>query len=129
MLPQMLKQVAQQFANALDANVFDKAIALLDVNCIYNIKGKEIIDFYRKADAWCKKTLDAYKYESSVDEEGVITFYDHITHSGLKHTHCCKQRITLNNDGLITRIEHIELPNQREAIDKFFEQVSISRDS
>ena len=131
----MIKQIAQQFAEALDANNFDAATSLLSQDCIYNINEKEIggvdeiIDSYRKADAWCKRTLDAYTYESSVDDCGTITFYDHITHGGKSHVHCCKQRISLGNDDHIVKIEHIELPNEQASIEKFFEQVGISRNT
>ncbi len=129
----MNTKISFQFANALDENDFDAAVKLLHNQCTYSIHDTEmvgaddIIDSYRKADAWCKETLDAYEYESSVDEEGVITFYDHITHGGLKHTHCCQQKITLDGDGLIAHIEHIELPNERESINAFFKQVGVQR--
>lgn len=129
----MSKQIAQQFAHALDANEFTLAGSLLSQDCTYSINDKEligvksIIDSYKEADAWCNRTLDAYKYESCVDENGVITFYDHLEHDGVQHTHCCKQKITLNSSGLIEKIEHIELPNEQKNIEIFFERVGISR--
>ena len=129
--------IARRFAAALDHDDFDAAGALLGDNCLYVIRdethrgSKAILDSYREASEWVHDALDGVEYESSVspdeddDRRVAITFVDHLRQGDRRHTHTCVQVITCV-DGLITRIEHVDLPGEREAVGAFLDEVGIS---
>lgn len=123
------------FASALDRSDFAAAGTLLAPDAIYfarlgALRGPEaIVQSYVGADAWAKHHLGSIGYESSVvamtGSDFEITFVDHIAHAGESHTYRCSQRIHVSASGLVSRIEHRELPGQREALQAFLRQVGV----
>ncbi len=53
---------------------------------------------------------------------------DHLRHAGHAHTHRCEQHLDFDDAGLITRIRHVDLPGEQEALRAFFAVVGLDRD-
>jgi SnoaL-like domain len=130
--------LAGKFAAALDAEDYATLSGLLAADCRYESpKGRltgpgAIIASYEKAGASAKVRFDSVSYESSVrivaEGAAIVTFLDHLEHGELKHTYSCQQMLSVNADGLICQIVHVELPGERVALEKFRGQVDIARD-
>lgn len=130
---------ARALAAALDAGDFEAARSLLARNCAYAFRGRVI----RGSDAICASyeaahvdalaTFDEVGYESGVRAEGadaaVIRYVDVLTKGGVEHRHECEQRIVVDaraeSGGTIVRIEHVDLPGEREALDVFLARVGL----
>ena len=132
------EEVARQFACALDRDDFDLVARLLSNDCVYAARSGAIVGVasilasYREASAWAKDHLDSVRYESSVHPEPIgglvsVSFFDHVCRIGTSHTYQCAQRLSVNQSGEIVRIEHVELPGQREALFSFLSSVGLSR--
>ncbi len=128
-------RVARQFAQALDEGNYPTAQSLLASDCVYDspsgtLCGPEaIIDSYRnnseKAHGW----FENIEYDSQViesdDTSATILFIDHLTHSTGKHTYRCQQKITLDSDHLIIKIDHREIEVERRALEGFLTRCGI----
>jgi 8-oxo-dGTP pyrophosphatase MutT (NUDIX family) len=132
----LARQVAERFATALDHSDYDAAMSLLGSHADYvtapeTLHGPvAIIASYREHDEWARQHLQAVEYESSVrvdSDRAVVTFIDHLAHEGATHTYACEQLMWVDDAGLITRIEHREIPGQREGLEAFLERVGIRR--
>jgi hypothetical protein len=131
-----VENVAEQFANSLDAEDYETAAKCLTANCEYTIGGRTyrgpdaIIDSYRKSAEWGARTLDRVRYANRIrisDRDGVVAeFVDYIEHAGLTHTHRCEQRLEFDEHGLISRIRHTDLPGERRALDEFFGRAGVT---
>lgn len=129
------QKIVEQFARALDQEDYPTAESTLDDDCQYLCRGEryigptEIIASY-KGNGDAAKKFDAIEYESfvSIAENGQyrVQFSDHIEHQGRRFTFRCEQRVEINDSGLISRIEHVDLPGQRDALSEF--QKSLSAD-
>lgn len=125
----MLQNTPTRFAKSLDAEDYETAIALLADDCVYELRGEThrgpaaIIASYRGHGDDASDEFDKIEYESVIEAESetrhTIRFIDHLTHNGERFTFECRQVIDLNDAGLITAIEHIDLPGQREALEEF----------
>ncbi len=121
-------EIATQFAQALDHEDYPAATALLSDSCIYHIRGKShqgpeaIIASYQSNGDQATQNFDSITYGSSVrpsdDDRIIIEFWDQITHRGRTHKHQCEQWVRVD-DGLITEIEHKDLPGEVEALKTF----------
>jgi len=128
---------AKRFAEALDRDDFATAGTMLAPGCIYQttdgplVGAAAICDSYREASNWGKQHLDLLSYESEVQvAQGTavtIVFIDHIEHRGQAHTYRCAQALHFGAYGFIERIEHVELPGQREALVSYLASVGVSR--
>lgn len=120
--------IAERFANALDGEDYAVAESLLDVECEYLCRGElyrgpsQIIETYR-GNGELAKRFDAIEYGSQVvakrNGQFRLEFADHLTHAGHRLTFRCEQIIDVNQSGRIVRIEHLDLPGQREALAEF----------
>ena len=129
--------IAKQFAEALDLDDFATAESLLASECVYEARAGEImgataiVSSYREASAWAKDHLDSIQYASRVEDanesRAAVIFIDHITHQGKSHSYQCQQLLSFGANGNIVRIQHVELPGQREALNAFFATVGIAR--
>jgi len=54
-----------------------------------------------------------------------VYFSDFLKHNGIEHNYKCKQRITINSDELVEKIVHMELPGEKEALKKFYQEVGL----
>jgi len=123
-------ELAERFAKALDQEDYPTALACLDPDCLYEIRGETlmgaeaIIASYQKNGDSGSDRFDFIRYESGVEpiEGGVrIEFLDHLTLEGRNHTHTCVQELTFNPTGEICGIRHIDLEGEREALKRFEE--------
>jgi hypothetical protein len=130
-------QVAEQFAESLDAEDYQAAEAMLSEECEYTCRGQvyrgraAIIESYRGTGDCAKRGFNNVEYESAVrsiaDNVALIHFIDHLCHNDRHFTFECQQLIKVGGDCLITRIEHVDLAGQREALTEFMQQVGVSR--
>jgi|GEM_PF-1020151 len=137
-MPENLRS-AISFASALDRCTFDEAGPYLADRCVYlmgagRMVGRgPIIDSYRENAEWAERVLDEIHYESNVhlcaDGRAEISFTDHIFHRGRRHTYRCRQVLSFDQDGLIVRIEHVEIAGQRDHLDAFLGQCGVDRPS
>jgi len=128
---------ARHFASSLDMVDYVAAAAWLAPDCRYEIGdaahvGPEaILASYRKSSDWASRALDDIRYESIIraGERGsvVVEFVDHLTHGGKTHTHRCEQHLEFGESGLISGIRHVEIPGEREALDRFLALVGVDR--
>ena len=129
--------VAARFAAALDRDDFDGAAELLMSDCVYQFEGdlitgrEAIIETYRRNGEWARSTFDRIDYESLIeiadDGRACITFIDDIQHAGQCHQYRCQQLVSVNAWGLIESIEHVEIENERPALEAFLERVGVRR--
>jgi hypothetical protein len=128
--------VAERFAQALDGEDYAAARLCLAPDCEYSIRGvvhrgaDAILAAYREAGEWGAAQLDGVRFESSVragDGGGaIVAFVDHLECRGEELTHRCEQRLAFDEVGRIRRIEHVDLPGEREALEGFFARVGIA---
>ena len=128
--------VATRFAVALDTEDYDALAELLSSDCEYVARSgafvgpDAIVASYREAGMWAKANIASVTYESTVrivnEASAVVTFVDHLEDSGLRHSYRCEQSIEIRADGKVSRIVHIEIPGEREAVDAYLRQFGIS---
>lgn len=121
---------ARAFARALDEEDYAAAHRLLSPTCVYRyqdatFQGPDaIVAEYRKNGDAVAELFDAIAYESDVERatesQAVITFVDRIRHGAYELVHTCEQHVTLDDEGLIKKIEHRDLPGEQEALDAFY---------
>lgn len=131
-----MAETAAAFATALDRADYRTAAALLAEDVEYatdrrTLRGPpEVIGSYREHDEWTRRNLQSVDYESATRVDGdlvVVTFIDRLAHCGLTHTYACEQLLWIDQRGLIRRIEHREIPGQREAVEAFLARLGIKR--
>ncbi|NNE92718.1 MAG: nuclear transport factor 2 family protein [Verrucomicrobiales bacterium] len=121
---------ATVLAEALDAEDYDSARAILADDCRYEIRGEviegadAIIATYRDNGGKGRKSFDRVVYESSVsalsETRERIDYTDRITNEGEQLVHRCAQEVEVDPDtGLIGQIVHVDLPGEKEALDAF----------
>ncbi len=128
---------ARSFAAALDRGDWDGVRRLLDPECIYDCRGtttvgpKAIVGSYAAVDAWVHDTFENVAYQSTIEDrsptEALITFRDQMSHGAHQLDFRCQQRIEVNASGLLVRIEHIDLPGEREKADRFNDACGVRR--
>ena len=132
-----IRSVAERFARALDDGDWSAAASLLHPECRYDCRGSvmvgpALLDGYRATDEWVKSTFDAVRYESRVevdDGRARIHFRDLIDHGEHHLDFSCQQLLTIDADGRIVSIEHIDLPGETEKADAFNEACGVQRPS
>ncbi|USN98961.1 MAG: nuclear transport factor 2 family protein [Phycisphaeraceae bacterium] len=128
MTPECAVEIVRRFAIALDREDYKAAAGLLDGSCVYSIRGQthrgpdEIIASYKGNGDAAAVTFDEIRYESRVRDAGggsiVVEFADHIRHGERRLDHSCEQRMRVEA-GRIVRIDHCDLPGQRESLEQF----------
>jgi hypothetical protein len=121
--------VAGRLARCLDAEDYRGATELLGDRCEYVCRGEEyhgptaIIETYRSNGESARREFDRIEYESAVhglsDRSAEIHFVDRLCRNGEWHTFQCRQIVEVGGDGRIVRIEHVDLPGQREALAEY----------
>jgi hypothetical protein len=132
-------KVVEQFAAALDREDYGAARALLSPDCTYQVRSKvlrgpdSIVGSYKANGEWGAANIDSIEYRSHIEENVgkrfVVRYEDHLLHSGKRLTHACQQLVELDASGRISRIEHMDLPGEREALEAFFRETGIARRS
>lgn len=121
-------EIATQFAELMDNNLYDQAGKLMSSDCIYKyknnlLKGNEIIlKTYIDNFQWASKTFDQVEFSSKVEQLTDIKFklkyLDKLRKNMEWHEHRCVQIITIRN-GQVNKIEHIDLEGEQESLNKF----------
>ena len=131
-----MKEVAAQFGRSLDLDEFETTRTLLHPNCQYFIGDdvlygpERICQSYEQNMIEGRKKLDVLEWGQSViehisDTEYYVHFTDHLTHKGKHYTHKCKQKLAIDKDGLITKIEHVRDQEEQDRLDRFYESVGL----
>ncbi|MGD2158606.1 MAG: hypothetical protein PVG32_17130, partial [Anaerolineales bacterium] len=105
--------LAQGFANALDADDFESSSEFLDADCQYRIgdaihRGRDaIIQSYQKGSEKAKALFEQVKYDSEVLEvranTATILFFEHLMAKGKRQEYRLQQRLTYNDQGRIIK--------------------------
>ncbi len=129
--------IAKRFAQALDRCDFAEAGRYLSSDCSYQTGHEELIGpqailaSYSESADWGSKTLDQVIYESEIEvgKDGSLSvlYLDKIIHGGLTHEYRCRQRLSIDDAGLIVGIVHEELPSEREKLNEFLARCGVSR--
>lgn len=129
--------VAQRFAAALDANDWDAALGLLAPRCRYDCRGTTseggdaIVASYREIGEWVAATFADVRYASEVVSADpphvLLEFRDHMRHGDHVLDFRCRQRLTVDADGKIVAIAHIDLPGERDKADRFNAACGVKR--
>ena len=130
--------ITTRLASLLDAADHEQAAQLLAPDCVYDFRGSEmngreaIMASYDAAHEEAVKTFDEVGYDSAVRADAddassaIIRYGDILTKNGVTHRHECEQRITINREsGLVTRIQHIDLPGERDRLNEFLVSVGL----
>ena len=132
------REIARQFADALDRDDYGTAADFLTPETTYTIHGRlfigpdEILARYRDSSEWAHSAFDRIDYESSVelldDDRVRVTFIDRITHAGETLEHEARQILRIDpEDEAIEGIKHVDLPEESEKIEEFFRKTGVDR--
>lgn len=123
------REIAQQFADSLNADDYETVRALLAENCRYQARTETITQpdaitrSYRANSLFARTLFDRVEYSSeilqSVSDTARITFVDKLHKGDRTHVYQCQQTVHIRPDGLIDRIKHQELPGERERLLEF----------
>jgi hypothetical protein len=131
-----MKEIAIQFGQSLDKDEFDIMKKLLSRDCEYII-GEEILigpevicQSYEQNMIDGREKLDILEWgQSRIEPINTSKFYvhftDYLTHKEEKYTHRCKQKLSINEDGLISRIEHIHDQEEQDRLDAYYKGVGL----
>jgi len=133
-----VRAAARRLARLLDEDDFPAARALLPDECVYDtaretLRGPEaIVESYRAASGWARRTFDEVRYESEVESvsggTARVTFVDYLLKVGHGwHRYRCQQEFTVRADGRVAQIVHRELSGEREALEAFFAACGVER--
>ena len=127
---------AEQFGYLLDNDRFEELQRWIAEDCSYDIGSKillgplEIAEFYKANMEDGRKKFDELEWGKAVieeidDETFDVCFSDFLKHKGIEHRYKCKQRLTVNDDAKVLKIEHLEYPGEKEALIAFKKQVGL----
>lgn len=127
---------AQTFGTSLDQDDFATTRSVLSEDCTYII-GEEtlhgpiaIAKSYEDNMIAGRKKLDKLEWgECRIEELGESEFFvhftDYLTHQSKEYTHRCKQRVTVNDENEIVRIEHISDQEEQNSLDNYYRSVGL----
>ena len=131
-------RVATALSQALDRNDFVGAAMWLATDCVYEVRGEEIVGSaailasYADTATWVEKMFDEVRNESAVEEprgDTVSVLYtDYLMKvPGKWHRHHCRQHLTIGAEGRVTRIVHEDLAGEMESLEQYFAECGIER--
>jgi hypothetical protein len=130
----VLKQT-RLFAEALERKNYEAARTLLSPECVYfqlarDLQGpKAVVADYKRVSRWGIDQFESIERESSVtpteDGRALLTFFYHIHHKGKSLDIRSEQIFELDEAGRISRIEHVELASQANALFQFYIDVGL----
>jgi hypothetical protein len=125
---------ARRLAEALDAEDYSAARAILAPGCIYRtgtatLTGPDVvIASYRANGEAARRRFDGIEYASRVEPSGaagaVITYTDRVRRGGERHEYRCRQHVRIGTAGLVEEIRHEELPGEGERLQEFERRTS-----
>lgn len=130
--------VAIKFGQTLDNDDFENFKKILDPKCHYEIgcqvltTNDSIAGLYEKNMKAGKLKFDELRWgEAEVkqvnENDFDVYFSDFLKHQGIAHNYKCKQRITINDQNLVEKIEHIELPGEKEKLTAYYQKVGLTK--
>lgn len=129
------RHIAYGFASALDRTDYESAARYLSPRCDYNtgkewlVGRDEVILSYQANNARAKQKLEQIDCSSKITyvngRTAVIQSVDEVTHKGETHQYLSNQKLTLNDEGYIVRIEQKEISGQREHLYDFYGRVGV----
>jgi len=128
---------AQKFCDAFNNDKLEALRDLLTPDCLYQ-KGDEqfigpeaIIDKYRGNMAYARQLYDRVEFQTTVteigDQQATVKFTDILTHQGRVYDYNTFQQLTYNPDLVVTRIDEIAIPGEREGLIRFKEALGLLR--
>jgi len=131
-------EVARALSHALDHNDFTSAARWIASDCVYLVRGEEIIGAsailtsYADNAAWATEHFDEVRYESEVslgnDGSAAVLYTDYLMKvPGQWHRHRCRQHLTLGPNGHVVHIRHEDLPGETESLEAYFKVCGIER--
>ena len=133
------EKTAKLFGQYLDDDNFQAVKKLLLENCLYEmgndktmISRDQIIDTYQTNmeeghQKFDKMVWGKSKLKKLNEEEYEVYFSDFLTHKGITHNYQCKQKLVVNDDNLIVKITHLELPEEKEKLNAFYKKVGLDK--
>ena len=120
---------ARRLAEALDAEDYVAARAILAAGCIYHtgtttLTGPDaILASYQANGEAARGRFDGIEYSSRVEPSGaagaVIIYTDRVHRGDERHEYRCRQHVRIGKAGLVEEIRHEELPGERERLQEF----------
>lgn len=131
-----MKEIAIQFGESLDNDNFDATKRLLSQNCKYIIGDEVLIGPENICQAYEQNMIDGRmkldilvwgqsSIETISDSQYYVHFKDYLTQKEKSYTHKCKQKLTLNNEGKITLIEHIHNQEEQDRLNNYYKRVGL----
>ncbi len=121
-------EVALRFAAALDTEDYAVVRTCLVDDCVYESPRGEligpdaIVESYRANGDSARQRFDSIVYRHEIEPLGEgwfkIEFIDELHARGRSHVFRCNQRVQIGK-GQIVRIDHEEIPGQREQLNLF----------
>lgn len=129
-------QTAQLFGTSLDQDDFATTKTVLSPDCRYLIGEDELVGPVAIAGSYeenmiaGRKKLDQLEWgQCRIEELSPTEFYvhftDYLTHRSQSYTHRCKQKLTINENGLIVLIQHIDDPEEQAKLNSYYESVGL----
>ncbi|WP_299890005.1 hypothetical protein [uncultured Lacinutrix sp.] len=105
-----------------DCNYFIGEDVLIGPEKICQSYEQNMIEGRQKLDnlEWGQSEIEPLK-----SNEFYVHFTDYLTHKGIKHTHRCKQKLFINEHGLIQRIEHIHNQEEQDKLNAYYKSVGL----
>lgn len=131
-----MKTIAANFGTSLDNDDFATVKTLLTTDCEYFIGNTTLIGQEAIAGSYeanmieGRNKMDKLEWgkseiETISETEYFVHFTDYLTHKGETHIHRCKQKVSVNNDGKIFKIVHINNAEEQQKLKAFYERVGI----
>ena len=131
-----MEQVAADFGTALDKDDFEYVKTLLTTDCQYFIGDTTLVGKNAIADSYEVNMIEGRnkmdklewgksKIEIISETEYFVHFTDYLTHKGEKHVHHCKQKVSINTNGKIFKIVHINDAEEQQKLNAFYKRVGI----
>jgi len=133
-----VERVATALSQALDRNDFVDAAMWIATDCVYEVRGEEIVGSaailasYADTATWVEQVFDEVRHESAVEaiegDVASVLYTDYLMKvPGQWHKHRCRQHLTVGPEGRVTRIVHEDLAGEMESLERYFEACGIVR--
>jgi len=132
----LLRETAEKFGQSLDNDDFDLAIELISDDCKYVIGSSTLIGPVKICNSYEQNMIDGRnkldglewgksRIESISNSEFYVHFTDYLTHKKVKYVHRCKQKLTIDTNGKITNIKHVEDKDEQDRLSRFYAEVGL----
>ncbi len=133
-----VERVATALSQALDRNDFVGAAMWIATDCVYEVRGEEIVGSaailasYADTATWVAQVFDEVRCESTLEaitgDVASVLYTDYLMKvPGQWHRHRCRQHLTVGPEGRVTRIVHEDLAGEMESLERYFEACGIVR--